>query len=431
MTALSGLTLRGRCFLAAGAALAACAVVLGQRDLLRVAVLVLSLPAVAVAAVSRTRFLLRCTRHVEPAQVRAGSPATVTLTLHNVSRLPTGVLMLQDGIPAQLGPRPRFVLDRIEPQGSRVVTYSVSPQIRGRYSLGPLTVRLADPFGLVELHRSFAGEAVLVATPRVVPLPSTSLRGSWAGGGDGLARAVASAGDDDIVTREYRQGDDLRRVHWRSTARRGELMVRREEQPEQNRATVVLDTRAAAWPGRQALLSFEWGVEAAASIGVQLASSGFALRLLTARSEAVGHQSGTGPGDTSAGSHAMLALLDVLAEVAVEPTDALRSSVERLQATAGEGLIVGIFGLLSPADAAALSAVPTRGTTAVALLPDVSAWPGHFAATAAEQFSAAALLAAAGWHVVEFDPLAELRDIWREMASGRGAAPLARAGGRR
>lgn len=432
MTVLSGLTLRGRCFLAAGTALAVCAVVLGQRDLLRVAVLVLALPAVALAAVSRTRFLLRCRRSVEPAQVPAGSSATVELTLVNVSRLPTGVLMLQDTVPAQLGLRPRFVLDRIEPQGTRVVSYPVNPQARGRYVIGPLSVLLSDPFGLVELHRSFAGDAVLVATPRVVPLAAGSVRGSWGGGGDGRARAVASAGEDDIATREYRHGDDLRRVHWRSTARLGELMVRREEQPEQNRATVLLDTRATAWPTREALAAFEWGVEAAASIGVHLASSGFTLRLMTVRSQAAGG-SGTGGGEMPAsGSVSMLAWLDLLAEVDVEPADLLQTATERLRATAGEGLVLGIFGLLSKSDTAALSAIPSRGTTAVALVPDVTNWPGRSRERSphlAGQTSAAALLTAAGWQVVPFAPTAALPDVWRSVGVAGRAAPLAATAG--
>lgn len=76
-------------------------------------------------------------------------------------------------------------------------------------------------------------------------------------------------------------GDDLRRVHWKSTARTGELMVRREEQPWESRATVVLDTRAAGHRGDGPTASFEWAVSAAASIAVHLRQAGYKLRLVT------------------------------------------------------------------------------------------------------------------------------------------------------
>ncbi len=92
--------------------------------------------------------------------------------------------------------------------------------------------------------------------------------GTWGGAGDSLARAAAVSGEDDIATREYRDGDDLRRVHWRSTAKRGELMVRREEQPRQMRATVLLDARARGHRGDGPASSFEWAVSAAASVAV-------------------------------------------------------------------------------------------------------------------------------------------------------------------
>jgi uncharacterized protein (DUF58 family) len=82
---------------------------------------------------------------------------------------------------------------------------------------------------------------------------------------------------EDVTTREYRRGDDLRRVHWRSTARTGELMVRREEQPWQSRATVVLDSRRTAHRGTGAASSLEWLVAAAASVAVHLTHAGFAV----------------------------------------------------------------------------------------------------------------------------------------------------------
>jgi uncharacterized protein (DUF58 family) len=139
--------------------------VLGQRDLLRVGVFLLVLPLVAVAVVARTRYRLACTRRLDPARVEAGANATVRLHLENVSRLPSGVLLMEDALPYALGGRPRFVLDKVEPQGARDVSYPVRSDVRGRYPVGPLSVRMTDPFGLCELQRSFASSDDLVVTP--------------------------------------------------------------------------------------------------------------------------------------------------------------------------------------------------------------------------------------------------------------------------
>ena len=179
-----------------------------------------------------------------------GASARVVLRLQNLSRLPTGTLLLEDRLPYALGSRPRFVLDRLGAHQASSVAYTVRADVRGRYEVGPLVVRLTDPFGLCELTRSFPSVDRLTVIPQVVPLPSVRLAGEYAGTGDSRARSVAVHGEDDAATREYRHGDDLRRVHWRSTARVGELMVRREEQPWESRATVVLDTRAVRPPRR-------------------------------------------------------------------------------------------------------------------------------------------------------------------------------------
>ena len=85
--------------------------------------------------------------------------------------------------------------------------------------------------------------------------------------------------------RDYRRGDDLRRVHWRSSARTGELMVRREEQPWQSRATLFLDNRARSHRGQGVASSLEAAVSAAASVAMHLSSRGFAVRLVTAAGE--------------------------------------------------------------------------------------------------------------------------------------------------
>ncbi|MGW5640700.1 DUF58 domain-containing protein, partial [Streptomyces sp. NPDC003832] len=168
-TALSGLTTRGRSFLAAGVAAAICAYVLGQSDLLRVGLLLAVLPLVCATVLYRTRYRVAGSRRLSPARVPAGSEARVHLRMDNVSRLPTGLLMLQDRVPYVLGPRPRFVLDRVEAGGRREVSYRVRSDLRGRYPLGPLQLRLSDPFGMCELTRSFSAHDTLTVIPRVEP----------------------------------------------------------------------------------------------------------------------------------------------------------------------------------------------------------------------------------------------------------------------
>ena len=207
--ALQGLTTRGRSFVAAGLAVLVAAVATSQKDLLRVSILLLALPLVSAWVVARTRYRLSSRRRLGSARTAAGQETSVTLRLDNVSRLPTGLLLVEDKVPYVLGSRPRFVLDRVEPRGRREVTYAVRSDVRGRYDLGPLTIRLTDPFGMCELQRSFSSRDTLVVTPQVQHLPSVALSGEWTGSGESRSRSLASAGEDDAGVRGVPAGRRL------------------------------------------------------------------------------------------------------------------------------------------------------------------------------------------------------------------------------
>jgi uncharacterized protein (DUF58 family) len=413
--ALSGLTTRGRCLLAAGLALAVCAVALGETDLLRAAVFLVALPLAAVFVVARTRYRLSCSRLLDPPRVEAGRPATVRLRLDNVSRIPSGVLLMEDALPYVLGGRPRFVLDRVEPQGVREVSYPVRADVRGRYRVGPLSVRLTDPFGLVELTRSFASTDELVVTPTVFPLPEVRLGGDWTGGGDASARSVAVSGSDDAATREYRHGDDLRKVHWRSTARVGELMVRREEQPFQSRATLLLDSRSYAHRGDGPGSSFEWSVSAVASIAVSLRRSGHALRLLTDS----GLDLVPAAVPTSEGG-----LLDALSAVTASRGDTLEVATGQLRRHGVDGVLVAVLGSTSAADAQGLARLRHGSASCVAVLVDTETWAPsgpQARASAAQAYEAAAhLLVGSGWRVLRVGHGTSLASVWPLSGIGAG-----------
>ena len=418
--ALSGLTVRGRAFLAAGITAVVCAILLGQPTLTRVGVLIAALPLLTAVTLGRSRYRLALVRSVGPQTVTAGQPATVQLTMTNEGRTPSGVLMLEDHVPYVLGTRPRFVLDGIGHGWRRHATYQVRSDVRGRYEIGPMSVRVSDPFGLVELGRSFRSTATLIVTPRTVPLPPIPLGGAWTGSGDNRPRAFAIGSAEDVTVREYRRGDDLRRVHWRSSARVGELMVRREEQPWQSRATLFVDNRLSAHQGQGIASSLEAAVSAAASIAVHLGHRGFTVRLVTSSGDDLSTSWHTR--DPELNTRAMLEALAV-----VQPVTNIRIDTGWLAESTHGGLLLAVIGAITDADGPMLRRMHHHAGTALAFALDVSAWaPGSGAGLGTVPNSARPLLVRQGWRAVTLRPRDRLDLVWQDL--GRTSAHAARSG---
>ena len=410
---LAGLTARGRAFLAAGITAVVCAVVLGQPSLTRVGILLAALPLITAFLVGRSRYRLALVRTVNPQLVAAGQPTRVTLELTNEGRTPTGLLLLEDQVPYVLGTRPRFVIEGMGHGWQRRVTYQVRSDVRGRFVIGPMAVRVSDPFGLVELGRAFQTTADLTVTPRTVPLPAIPLSGAWTGSGDNRPRAFASGSAEDVTVREYRQGDDLRRVHWRSTARTGELMVRREEQPWQSRATLFVDNRLRAHRGQGVASSLEAAVSIAASIAVHLSQRGFMVRLVTAD----GEDPNTAWHDR-ASTQNTAPLLEALAVV----NGVTRTHVQTrwLSESTHTGLLVAVVGALDNDDRPVLRRMLHHSATPLAVALDVDAWVRHSAGTG--DIGTATWLTGLGWRAVGARPSDRLPPLWQEL--GRRSASL-------
>jgi uncharacterized protein (DUF58 family) len=391
---LRALTGRGRCFVAVGLAGVTTGLLIPEPDLLRIGVLLMVLPLLSAFGAGRARYRLTCVRRAEPPRVQAGQPATLTLRLSNATRLRTGLLLAEDTLPSQLGSRPRFVLDGLRAGGTRTLRYQVRTTDRGKYTAGPLQVRVADSFGLVAITRSFTSVSTLTVTPRILPLPHPPLGGNWLGNSEQGRRSIASGGEDDVAPRRYQVGDGLRRVHWRSTARYGELMVRREEQQWRNTLSLFLDTRRPAF-GSGAL--FELAVTAAASVGVHLAGKGVDARLVT--------EAGEIPRQTSFRDM----LLDTLAVIRPSRVTGLGAGVGALSASGGQ--IIAILGSLTAEEARQLAGARRGTAPALALLLGGLAGP------------AAGILSATGWRVATAADEDSLVAAWRELHRiGGGAA---------
>jgi uncharacterized protein (DUF58 family) len=395
----SSLTTRGRSFMAAGAAAMVCGLAIPEPDLVRVGALLVLLPLVSALIAGRSRYRLVCRRRLDPPRVPAGQLAVVTARVENISRLRTGVLLAEDVTPYSLGSRPRFVLDEIESSGNRELTYPIRSDTRGKFTIGPLRVRVADTFGLVEISRSFSETSTLVVTPRIIPLPRAAALSSWLGEGDGGMRTISAIGEDDAAPRLYQDGDGLRRVHWKSTARYGELMVRREEHQWRNSASVFLDTRRSAHSGTGPSASFEFAVSAAASIGAHLSGEGYRTRLITE----AGDLAPRGTFDDT--------LLDMLAVISPSRDASLWSGTSALASAGGQ--LIAVVGRLSADDASQLAASRRGNAPAMALLLAVSAWAAE--SIPDDTVRTAEVLSAAGWRVAVVTASTPLAVAWQQL----------------
>lgn len=117
---------------------------------------------------------------------------------------------------------------------------------RGRFRLGPTTLVSGDPFGIVHLYRTFPTTSEILVYPLTVALPEFRLPGAELPGGQ-TTRARSLHWTPNVATvREYVPGDSMNRIHWRSTARHGRLMVKEFELDPSADVYLVLDLQERA-----------------------------------------------------------------------------------------------------------------------------------------------------------------------------------------
>ncbi|MFI7131901.1 DUF58 domain-containing protein [Nonomuraea sp. NPDC050153] len=225
----------------------------------------LALAAALAWTAPRPRLEVR--REVTPLKVPRGDAAVAVLNVTNLGRRGLSGLRAQDRIGAA---EHTVDLPRLPKGAVRAVSYPLPTDVRGEIPVGPLLLVRADPFGLTRRVRSYGSPVTLLVRPRTVALAVPP-----SGRAHHLEGPTSDNAPSGTVTfhtlREYVVGDDLRHVHWRSSARTGTLMVRQLIDASLPTTTVVLDTRDLT----------ELAVDAAASVALAAARAGFPVRLVT------------------------------------------------------------------------------------------------------------------------------------------------------
>ncbi|MFC6153295.1 DUF58 domain-containing protein [Nocardioides yefusunii] len=398
--AFASLTQRGRILLTCGIAVCGAALYLGDQTLLRVGLLLTLLPLFSTLVMARAKYRIALERRTTPRVVAAGQPARVDLRIINEGLVPPGSIVVEEELGYALGSRPRFRLQRLARGVAQNQSYRVSTDVRGRHQLGPALLRVSDPLGLVAVTRGFRSTDSVVVLPLVVPLDGLPLT-SPSRGTSGASRSSTHGDADDTTVRAYRRGDDVRRIHWRSSARAGDLVVRQEEEPHRPAVTLLLDVRAAAHRGTGVASSFEAAVRIASSVLSHLLTHGQDVVLLAGdrRSELRASDPG--------------ALGRALEELAILAPDTSGRSLP-LPALSSPGTprsVVAVLGSLDDADRAGLAGANTRGSRASALLVDVEAWNPNRAN--ADVVPTGPL----GWRATAVGPRSSLTQAWRSVVA--------------
>ena len=262
-------------------------------------------------------------------------------------------------------------LPALAPGQSHQIRLKLEARSRGVIDLGPVTMEAGDPLELIRRRRILTGARKLYIHPRTVALPplEAGLERDLEGDpGPGIV-------DDDLefhALRPYAPGDDMKRVHWLSTARAGTLMVRQYEPTLRTRTELILDGQAASYRNAD---EFELAVELFASLGCRCLLDGRRLQALAPEPEDLDAHGTTLPTEDPR------SFLDACS--AIRPSQDSYDKPDLADAPERTSLTILVTGSLGDRQPSALMGESVQGTSPVMLLaadldaqPDLQMQPG-------------------------------------------------------
>lgn len=329
----------------AGALALVGAALFGRVDLLVLGLVLLLLPLAAAIAVTVDRPWISVTRQFESDVVTAGEQAHVSVTLRNEANRRAPSLRWRDACPpaltaSGLAPLPALGEHAIasrDRSDTATVRYTMGTRTRGVFPVGPLLLERTDPFGLVRCLYAVGSAKPLIVVPRRDHLGDGEFDMSRSEGYEHELVKHSIPNADELIARDYRPGDPLRRVHWRATARHDKLMVRQEEPRSNPETWMLLDTDGGARLEHRhvhddgANERFETAVDLAASVGAHLIEQGYVLGVVESAPLQLLGRAGTGRAglaglavsayDPPGGGNALLIGLAALEQRRRETTD--------------------------------------------------------------------------------------------------------------
>jgi uncharacterized protein (DUF58 family) len=383
----------------------------GVSELMYFGILLVAVLVASVASLYLSRRSDVVTRSLAPDVVSVGRESRVSVTVGVRTALPTPPGVWHDELPRGLRGKAEGVFPALGSglrRSDRVVelSYPVTGTRRGVHAIGPLAVRSTDPFGLARRQTLFGDRTRVTVAPALVDLPPLTDFAGETGGTLHTTTNQLGQGADNLVARPYMPGDSMRRIHWRATAHRDELMVRQEEQESTPEASVVLDRGVLRWsteamqaPGADP--GFEMAVSACVSAVARMVHDGYAVEVLDSDGTVLAERiHGGDMADVEA-------MLSHFATLTARRDDSL-GRLTRLFAGAMTGPVIVVVGRFDASDVETIAPVVHHSTL-----------PMLFAVSPVGD--ALDRAADSGWRVGVIDPDGDLAGAWA-TAVGRGVS---------
>ena len=284
------LTGRGAAALLAGLLFVIAANLLAAPILLYVAMLLFLLVVFAVLVVHVPRRGGAVTRRISTDLLTVGEESQVAVRFDlRALRIPHGIW--RDRLPPAVS---GDATGEFPTDNGTSIRYAITGVRRGVWAVGPLTLHTIDPFGFAQRVQEFGETRTVTVVPEVVPLAPLSSNIGAAGGTAHTSSTRLGQGSDNLSPRRYVSGDSMRRIHWRATAHRGDLMVRQEEEESSPDALVVLDRTARRWQRQVSGVdtAFEAAVSACASVALHLVQEGYSVDVIDSAGSVLGRLRG-------------------------------------------------------------------------------------------------------------------------------------------
>lgn len=275
------MNIKSTTLLAAGSFLLLAAILQASLDQLYfMSAVVMATALVARVAVWGSVRGLRCHRQISD-HVFEEDTVGVSLLVSNPSRLPKFFVALREDLSPWLETdEAQFLIPVLWPGQTVTLEYRAHATKRGMLPVGPLRIGATDPIGVFFRSTAFSDTSSAVVYPRPLDIPSHDLGGSVSFGG-GLAERMARAGEgmDYHGVRDYKPGDELRRIHWKATARLQRLSVIEFQQSYAADIAIALDVLKGTDVGEGKETTLEYAVKIAATVARRAVINGTAVAL--------------------------------------------------------------------------------------------------------------------------------------------------------